>query len=55
MDLLFGTYRHPGHEPDELGVSEPMPKTYLGHMLHPFRWIWKWVRSLGWFRAKEQR
>jgi len=37
MDLIFGTYRCPPHEPDALGVSEPMPKTYLGQMLHPFR------------------
>jgi len=37
MDLLFGTYTCPDHEPESLGVNEPMPKTYLGHMLHPFR------------------
>jgi sterol desaturase/sphingolipid hydroxylase (fatty acid hydroxylase superfamily) len=53
MDLLFGTYRHPGHEPAELGVVEPMPKTYLGHMMHPFKWFWNWLRSLG--RTKEAR
>jgi sterol desaturase/sphingolipid hydroxylase (fatty acid hydroxylase superfamily) len=37
MDLIFGTYRCPPQEPERLGVSEAMPKTYLGHMLHPFR------------------
>ena len=37
MDLIFGTYRCPDHEPAELGVSEPMPKGYLGQLLHPFR------------------
>jgi len=37
MDLLFGTYRCPDHEPHELGVAEPMPKSYLGQLLHPFR------------------
>ena len=37
MDLLFGTYRCPDHEPEQLGVVEPMPKGYLGQMLHPFR------------------
>jgi sterol desaturase/sphingolipid hydroxylase (fatty acid hydroxylase superfamily) len=37
MDLLFGTYRCPDHEPAAFGVSEPMPKSYLGQMLHPFR------------------
>ena len=37
MDLIFGTYRCPDHEPEALGVEEPMPKGYLGQLLHPFR------------------
>ena len=37
MDLLFGTYRCPDHEPEALGVEEPMPRTYWGQLLHPFR------------------
>ena len=37
MDLVFGTYRCPPHEPEVLGVSETMPKSYLGQLLHPFR------------------
>jgi sterol desaturase/sphingolipid hydroxylase (fatty acid hydroxylase superfamily) len=37
MDLIFGTYRCPDHEPASLGVSEPMPRSYLGQLLHPFR------------------
>jgi sterol desaturase/sphingolipid hydroxylase (fatty acid hydroxylase superfamily) len=37
MDILFGTYRCPDHEPEAFGLSEPMPKSYLGQMLHPFR------------------
>jgi sterol desaturase/sphingolipid hydroxylase (fatty acid hydroxylase superfamily) len=37
MDLLFGTYRCPAHEPESFGVNEPMPRSYLGQMLHPFR------------------
>ena len=41
MDLLFGTYRCPAHEPEALGVSESMPQTYLGQMLHPFRAFWR--------------
>ena len=36
MDLLFGTYRCPPHEPEALGVTDPLPKSYLGQMLHPF-------------------
>jgi sterol desaturase/sphingolipid hydroxylase (fatty acid hydroxylase superfamily) len=37
MDLIFGTYRCPDDEPEAFGVREPMPRTYLGQMLHPFR------------------
>jgi sterol desaturase/sphingolipid hydroxylase (fatty acid hydroxylase superfamily) len=47
MDIIFGTYRHPGHEPTELGVTEPMPRSYLGHMAHPFVWVWKKVAQKG--------
>jgi sterol desaturase/sphingolipid hydroxylase (fatty acid hydroxylase superfamily) len=36
MDLLFGTYRCPDHEPERLGLNEPTPQTYLGHLLRPF-------------------
>lgn len=35
MDLLFGTYRCPDHEPEAFGVHEPSPRTYVGHMLRP--------------------
>ena len=41
MDILFGTYRHPGYEPEAFGVKEPMPKSYAGHLLRPLlpkRW-----------------
>lgn len=37
MDLIFRTYRCPAHEPEALGVSEPMPRSYLSQLLHPFR------------------
>jgi sterol desaturase/sphingolipid hydroxylase (fatty acid hydroxylase superfamily) len=36
MDLLFGTYRCPDHAPEHLGINEPTPRTYLGHLLHAF-------------------
>ncbi len=36
MDLLFGTYRCPDHEPESFGVREPTARHYLGHMLRPF-------------------
>jgi sterol desaturase/sphingolipid hydroxylase (fatty acid hydroxylase superfamily) len=37
MDLLFGTYRCPPREPEVFGVTEAMPRSYLGQLLHPFR------------------
>ncbi len=36
MDLIFGTYRCPDHEPESLGIAEPIPRSYLGQLLHPF-------------------
>jgi sterol desaturase/sphingolipid hydroxylase (fatty acid hydroxylase superfamily) len=35
MDLMFGTYRCPAEEPASVGIKDPMPKTYLGQMIHP--------------------
>jgi sterol desaturase/sphingolipid hydroxylase (fatty acid hydroxylase superfamily) len=35
MDLLFGTYRCPDREPERFGLNEPLPATYLGHMVRP--------------------
>ena len=35
MDLLFGTYRCPDHEPATFGISEPSPRTYVGHLVGP--------------------
>lgn len=36
MDLLFGTYRCPHHEPPALGIDESMPSGYFGQLLDPF-------------------
>jgi sterol desaturase/sphingolipid hydroxylase (fatty acid hydroxylase superfamily) len=36
MDILFGTYRCPNHEPEHFGLNEPAPRTYLSHMVQPF-------------------
>ncbi len=36
MDLLFGTYVCPDHEPEELGIREEFPKDYIGQLLYPF-------------------
>jgi sterol desaturase/sphingolipid hydroxylase (fatty acid hydroxylase superfamily) len=35
MDILFGTYRCPDHEPEHFGLTEPSPRTYLGHLIRP--------------------
>jgi sterol desaturase/sphingolipid hydroxylase (fatty acid hydroxylase superfamily) len=35
MDILFGTYRCPDHEPESFGINQPSPRTYLGHMIQP--------------------
>src|SRR5262245_34183732 len=35
MDILFGTYRCPDHEPERFGINEPTPSTYLGYMVQP--------------------
>jgi sterol desaturase/sphingolipid hydroxylase (fatty acid hydroxylase superfamily) len=35
MDLAFGTYTCPDHEPEKLGIKEEFPKNYVGQMVHP--------------------
>jgi sterol desaturase/sphingolipid hydroxylase (fatty acid hydroxylase superfamily) len=35
MDRVFGTYRCPDHEPEQFGINEPTPGTYLGHLIRP--------------------
>jgi sterol desaturase/sphingolipid hydroxylase (fatty acid hydroxylase superfamily) len=42
MDWIFGTYRCPDHEPAGFGIAEPMPRSFLGLLLYPFR-----MRALG--------
>ncbi len=37
MDLLFGTYRCPGHEPPAFGVDDPIPQSYVAQLLYPFQ------------------
>lgn len=36
MDILFGTYVCPDHEPEKFGIKEEFSKNYFGQMLHPF-------------------
>ncbi len=35
MDVLFGTYTCPDHEPEKFGIREPFPKNYVGQLIHP--------------------
>jgi sterol desaturase/sphingolipid hydroxylase (fatty acid hydroxylase superfamily) len=37
MDILFGTYSCPDHEPSAFGLDQPIAKGYVGQLLHPFR------------------
>ena len=37
VDVLFGTYHCPDHEPERFGVAEAMPRGYLAQLAHPFR------------------
>ena len=41
MDVLFGTYHCPDHEPESFGVWEQMPQSYLAQLAHPFRRRWR--------------
>lgn len=35
MDILFGTYTCPDHEPERFGINAVTPTTYLGHLVQP--------------------
>lgn len=35
MDIIFGTYTCPNHEPEKFGIKEAFPKNYIGQMVHP--------------------
>ena len=35
MDVIFGTYKCPGHEPKEFGIEESSPNTYFGQLVEP--------------------
>jgi hypothetical protein len=38
--MLFGTYYMPKDQwPENLGISEPMPKGYIGQLWEPLAWI----------------
>lgn len=35
MDIIFGTYICPNHEPEKFGIKESFPKNYLGQLIYP--------------------
>lgn len=35
MDVIFGTYVCPDHEPEKFGIKEEFPKNYVGQMIYP--------------------
>lgn len=37
MDVIFGTYTCPDHDPEEFGIREPIAKSYVGQLVHPFK------------------
>ncbi|HSI32554.1 MAG TPA: sterol desaturase family protein [Tepidisphaeraceae bacterium] len=36
MDLIFGTYKCPDHEPEAVGIDQPLRENYVRQMIHPF-------------------
>jgi sterol desaturase/sphingolipid hydroxylase (fatty acid hydroxylase superfamily) len=38
MDVFFGTYTCPDHEPDKFGIQETFPKTYLQQLIEPLNY-----------------
>lgn len=49
MDLLFGTYTCPDHEPEHFGIKESFPTNYVAQMLYPIvpkKWGEKWVKDV---------
>lgn len=44
MDLMFGTYVCPDHEPEAVGIREEFPKNYVGQMLEPIAGKSLWAK-----------
>lgn len=36
MDLIFGTYYEPDHEPERYGIDDPIPRDYFGQLISAF-------------------
>jgi hypothetical protein len=35
MDIIFGTYTCPDHEPEKFGIKDSFPKNYFGQLMKP--------------------
>lgn len=53
MDILFGTYVCPPHEPEDFGIIEKFPKTYAGQMLKPI--LPDFIYKLFFLRKKDKQ
>ncbi|MCB9235495.1 MAG: sterol desaturase family protein [Bacteroidia bacterium] len=55
MDIIFGTYKCPDHEPAAFGIHEETPSTYLGQLIEP---VWpgnkKWLLKKPFSHPKEE-
>jgi len=36
-DLMFGTFHLPDHDPEDIGIDDPIPETLLGQLIWPLR------------------
>jgi len=47
MDIVFGTYICPDHEPDQFGIKEVTPTSYMGQLIEPIvpKSIWEKIRK----------
>lgn len=54
MDLLFGTYVCPDHEPERFGLREPTARSYLGHLVMPLVPRWRRTKEVAVATVHEQ-
>jgi sterol desaturase/sphingolipid hydroxylase (fatty acid hydroxylase superfamily) len=45
MDIIFGTYKCPDHEPDVYGIPESFPRNYFNQLVYPLLPA-SWVKKL---------
>lgn len=47
MDIIFGTYTCPDHEPEEFGIHEEIPQSYLGQLIEPIlpKRLWDKIKA----------